>query len=254
MEAISFGFIVSAFIAGLLTFLAPCTLPLVPGYLALISGVRREELTDSARVSLARRKIFITGLFFITGFSVIFIIFGTLAGLVGQTLGPFRLWVGRLGGILVIIFGLSMLGLVRIPALAIERRPNLFKWVSLGRPSGSLILGGAFAFGWTPCVGPILGSILLLAGSQTTALTGGLLLAIFSLGLAVPFLAIAYGFSSATKYIAKAAKYLKAVNIIGGVFLILLGLLLITDNFSLLISYGYRLFDFINYDRLLNYL
>lgn len=249
------GFIISAFVAGILMFLAPCTLPLVPAYLGFISGVKPEEFKDPQKAADARKKIFLNGLSFIVGFSIIFILFGTLAGLVGQSLVPFRLWLTRIGGAFVILFGLFMLGFFNNISL-FKSGTNLKtpKWLKLGKPSSSLVVGGAFAFGWTPCVGPILGSILLLASASTTALQGALLLTVFSAGLAIPFLTIAIAFSSATKHIAKLSKYLGIVSKIGGVFLILLGLLLITNNFGLTIQYGYQLFDFINYDRLLDFL
>lgn len=254
IETISIGFLLSAFFAGLLTFLAPCTLPLVPAYLGFISGVSEADAQDPKKGKAARRKIFINGVSFILGFSLVFIIFGTLAGIVGQELVPYRLWFGRVGGGLVIIFGLFMLGAFNLNFLQKERRFKIPKWLTIGKPSSSLVIGGAFAFGWTPCVGPILGSILLLTATTTTALQGAIMLSVFSLGLAIPFIAIAAGFSHATKYITKLSKYLKIVSYVGGVFLIILGLLLITDNFGLTIQYGYQFFDFINYEGLLKFL
>lgn len=246
--------IIPAFIAGLLTFLAPCTLPLVPAYLGFISGVDQDALANPQTAAAARRKIFWNGVAFILGFAFVFIAFGTLAGLVGQALVPYRLWLARIGGALIMLFGLFMLGVFKIPLLSSDKRLPIFKWLHLGKPSSSLFIGGTFALGWTPCVGPILGSILLLAGTSGTALQGALLLSIFSLGLAIPFLIIALAFSRATKFIDASSKYLKGISVVGGLFLILLGVLLMTDNFGLTIQYGYRLLEFINYDRLLEYL
>lgn len=251
---LSFAFLLSAFFAGLLTFLAPCTLPLVPAYLGFISGVDHEALKDPVRARAARRKIFLNGLSFIVGFSLVFIIFGTLAGFLGTALAPYRIWLARIGGAFIILFGLFMLGVFKIPLLSVDKRLPIFSWLKLGKPSSSLFIGGTFALGWTPCVGPILGSILLLAGTSGTALQGGILLSVFSLGLAIPFVLIAASFSHATKYIEVVSKYLKWVSFVGGVFLIILGGLLITDNFGLTIQYGYQLLEFINYDRLLDYL
>jgi cytochrome c-type biogenesis protein len=253
MVDINFTFIISSFVAGLLTFLAPCTLPLVPAYLGFISGVNPEDLKDPEKSVGARRKIFLNGVFFILGFSLIFIIFGTLAGLLGQALVPWRIWLTRLGGAFVIIFGLFMLGVFNLKFLQVDRRMKMPKWLTLGKPSSSFIIGGTFAFGWTPCVGPILGSILLLASTTSTALQGALMLTIFSFGLSIPFILLALTYSRATKYIESITKHLKWVSIIGGIFLILLGGLLI-NNFGLTISYGYQIFDFINYDRLLDFL
>lgn len=247
--------IISAFIAGVLTFLAPCTLPLVPGYLGFISGASLDDLKDPERAKKARWEIFLNGSFFMLGFSAVFIIMGTLVGFVAATfLAPYRLWLGRIGGIFVIIFGLFMLNVLKIPFLNQEKQfkaPAIFKQ---GKPTNSFILGSAFAFGWTPCVGPILGSILLLASTSTSALQGALMLTIFSAGLAVPFLLIAIGIGSASRRIQNISKYLNVVSVIGGIFLIILGILLVSGNIGLLISYGYKLFQFINYDRLLDYL
>ena len=147
-----------------------------------------------------------------------------------------------------------MLGVFKLPFLQIDRKLKLPSWLEVGKPSTSLAIGGAFAFGWTPCVGPILGSVLLLTSTSATALQGAFLLTVFSAGLAVPFLLVALGFSHSTKYINAISKYLKWFSIVGGIFLILLGILLFTNNFSLLIQYGFILFDFIGYDGLLKFL
>jgi cytochrome c-type biogenesis protein len=250
MEAL----IVPAFIAGLLTFLAPCTLPLVPGYLGFISGSSLADLNDPTKAKRVRWNVFLNGLMFIIGFSVIFIALGTLAGFAGRALAPYQLWLTRIGGIFVILFGLFMLNILKIPFLNAETQFKTPKLFQRGRPTNSLILGSAFGFGWTPCVGPILASILLLASATSTALQGAFLLFIFSLGLAIPFLLIALGIGSAARHIAKITKYLNWVSMIGGVFLIFLGILLLTNNTALLISWGYRLFEFINYEELTNFL
>lgn len=245
---------IPAFIAGVLTFLAPCTLPLVPGYLGFISGASLEDLKDPEKAKGARWKIFLNGVFFVVGFSLVFIVLGTLAGFAGRALVPYRIWLTRIGGIFVILFGLLMLNVLKLPFFQSGRQFRVFSVFKRGNPSNSLILGSAFGFGWTPCVGPILGSILLLASTSATALQGAIMLSIFSLGLAVPFLLIAIGIGSASRRIEKFSKYLNVVSIIGGVFLILLGILLLTNNIGLLISYGFRIFQFIEYERLLDYL
>lgn len=246
--------IIPAFIAGLLTFLAPCTLPLVPGYLGFVAGVSLEDLKDPTKVKKARLKIFLNGLFFIVGFSLVFIILGTLAGLAGSLFSASRIWLSRIGGVFVIIFGLFMLNILKIPALSYEKQikiPSIFK---RGKPINSLIFGSAFGLGWTPCVGPILGTILLLASTSTTVFQGTLLLTVFSFGLAIPFLIIAASIGSASAYINKFSKYLTVVSVIGGIFIILIGILMITDRMVLLLTYGYQLLDFINYERLIDYL
>ena len=251
---IAIGLIFSAFLAGIITFLAPCTLPLVPAYLGFISGVLTKDLEDPQKAAEARKKIVLNGVFFILGFSIVFILFGILAGFLGQGLAAFREILAKVGGVLIVLFGLFMLGVFKIPALSVDKRVKVPSFLTVGKPTSSLAIGSAFAIGWTPCVGPILGSILLLASTSTTALQGGLLLAVFSLGLAIPFLFIAFAFSKTTIYIKRITKYLKWVSIIGGVFLVGLGILLFTNNFSLLIQYGYEFFKFINYEGILKFL
>ena len=134
MEVIGIGIIISVFFAGLLTFLAPCTLPLVPAYLGFISGVSSKDLENPETARAARSKIFLNGIFFIVGFSVVFIIFGTLAGLIGQELIPYRIWLTRISGIFVIVFGLFMLGVFKLPFLQIDRKLKLPSWLEVGKP------------------------------------------------------------------------------------------------------------------------
>lgn len=240
---------IPTFFAGLLTFLAPCTLPLVPAYLSFISGAGSEK--DQAK---QRSLVLKNGLAFVIGFSLIFIIFGTLAGLAGTALAPYRLWLTRASGVFVILFGLFMLGALKLPMLNREMSVRLPAVFRRGTPASSLLLGSAFGMGWTPCVGPILGSVLLLTASTATAAQGAFLLAIFSLGLAIPFVLVALGFNAAQARIARFSKYLNVVSIIGGLFLILIGILLLLNKMTLLISWGYRLLEFINYDQLTNLL
>ena len=242
-----FSLITPAFIAGILTFLAPCTFPLVPAYLGFISGALPGE-------SVERRKVFLNGVFYVLGFSLIFVLFGTLAGFLGQSLVPYRIWLTRIGGVFVILFGLVMLNVIRLPFLSREYTLKLPFGLERGKPQTSFLLGSAFAFGWTPCVGPVLGSILFLASTSTTALEGAGLLAIFSAGLAVPFLAVAWAWGSATQYVAWFSRYLWVASLIGGALLIFLGVLLLTNRFSFIIQWGYGLFQFINYERLIDYL
>lgn len=249
-----FSLIIPAFIAGILTFLAPCTLPLVPGYLGFISGVSAQDLQDPLKSKSARRKIFLNGLLFVIGFSFIFILLGSLLGLGGSALAQYRIWLSRIGGIFVILFGLFMIGVMRLPFLNAEKNIGRIRALKPGNPASSLIFGATFAFGWTPCVGPILGSILTLAAASATVGQGAFLLSVFSLGLAAPFLIIAVGIGSASNYISKLSKYLNVISIIGGLFLIFLGILLFTNKLGVWIAYFYQRFNFINYDRLLDYL
>lgn len=246
--------VIPAFIAGLLTFLAPCTFPLVPGYLGFISGVSFDDMADPDKAKAARGKILKNGIMFVLGFSLIFIAFGVLAGLAGASIAPYRIWLTRIGGAFVILFGLFMLNVIKIPFLQTDYKIKTPKFFKQGKPSNSFILGAAFGIGWTPCVGPILASILLLASTTATALQGAYLLAVFSLGLAIPFLALAIGFGRLTSLFKKLNRYLPVISIIGGIFLIFIGLLLLTGNSQQWFSFAYRLLDFINYDGIYNYL
>lgn len=249
VESVSLLFLGSAFFAGLITFLAPCTLPLVPAYLGFISGVSKRELENPETAPAARKKIRLNGVAFVLGFSLVFVSMGTLVGLLGGALTPVREWATRLGGVVVIVFGLFLLGVFRIPFLARDRRIKIPSWLHAGEPSSSVLVGAAFALGWTPCVGPILGSILLLASSTSTAFTGALMLAVFSAGLALPFLLLALLYAEMTAYIHTLERTLKIVSIVGGVFLILLGIMLLTGEFALLTQWGFRALDSLNYEE-----
>lgn len=248
------SFIISAFVAGLLTFLAPCTLPLVPGYLAFVSGASLHDFRDEKRLISARRKIVFNSVFFVLGFSAVFMIFGLASGWLGASLGAYRVWLSRVGGVFVILFGLFMLEAIRLPWLERTRRWNVPPMFRRGRWRNSFLFGATFGLGWTPCVGPILGSILFLASSTATVSQGAFLLGVFSLGLAVPFLAIAFMVGSASRWVHGLARFGKMTTLVGGIFLIFLGILLFTDSFGSFSGAMYRWFDFIKYDALLNYL
>jgi len=253
--------IISAFIAGLLTFFAPCTLPLVPGYLGFISGVSVKELADKNLFSSARRRILLNGLLYVVGFSTIFIFLGLLFGLGGIGLIKYRLVLARLGGIVIIIFGLYLLlselgkfSLNKWNFLNNDWHLKITKQLKPGRPISSFLFGAVFAFGWTPCIGPILGTVLLLASQSATLSMGAFLLTVFSLGHAIPFLLVAAGLGNGFYALRNKRLFFKIVSIVGGAFLIIIGLLLLTDGFAAWISYFYQLFSFINYESLLDYL
>jgi len=254
MVEITLGFAISVFVAGVLMFLAPCTLPLVPAYLAFISGVKNEDFKDPTKARSAKRSIITNGLSFIVGFSVIFIIFGILAGLVGGLVGPYRELLTKIGGIFIVIFGLMMIGVIRIDFLLRDHKLQMPSFLTPGKPTSAFIIGSTFAVGWTPCIGPVLASVLLLASTSSTAFQGGFLLAVFSLGLAVPFLATALLYAKASSTIARMESVTKWISVVGGLFLVLIGILLFTGNFGLTAEYGYRFFDFLHYEAILNYL
>lgn len=230
---IHFDLIVPAFIAGVLMFLAPCTLPLVPGYLGFISGVAIDDVKKNKKNKSLRAQIFLNGLFYVIGFSIVFIILGTLFALGGATLAHNRIWLSRIGGLFIIIFGLYMMHVLHLDKLKFlqsEHRLNLMRYLKPGNPISSLLFGATFAFGWTPCVGPILASILFLASSLQTIWQGAFLLFIFSLGLGIPFLIIAATISWSLDYLKKIHKYLNVISFVGGVFLVFIGYLLLTNS------------------------
>lgn len=237
------------FLAGVLTFLAPCTLPLLPGFLGFLAGgVNPKDLGLSGRD--LRWQLLKNALAYVAGFSLVFIALGTVFAAGGEAVLNARDTLGRLGGLLVTFLGLYMLGVVRLPLLEQERRLR-FARLTPGRPLSSLGLGATFALGWSPCVGPILGAVLTLAAARTTVGEGALLLSVFSAGLAVPFLLSALLAGTALEYLRRAGRFLRALNMVGGAFLVLIGLLLLFGQFGAWVSFFYRLF---NYGGFVNYL
>lgn len=251
---LEFGLIIPAFVAGVLMFLAPCTLPVIPGYLAFISGVPAALLEGPARRREVKSAIVRNGLFFILGFTCIFVAAGALAGVAGGFLNEYRLILGRFGGAIILFFGLMLLGLLPVPAFLRERRITLPSFLTLGRPSSSFLIGALFALGWSPCIGPILGTILLFASSSATALQGAFLLLVFSLGLAVPLFLTALLIGEASAFLSKIAGVARGLSRIGGAFLVFIGILMLLGDYGVLVTWGYELLDFIEYDRLLRYL
>lgn len=246
--SMNIALILPAFIAGVLTFFAPCTLPLVPAYLGFIGGTHPGDLGDVSRAGVIRRHVMLNAVAYVLGFSAIFIILGVIFGLGGASLVHFRIWLSRIGGVFVIFFALYMLGVfqTRIASLSLfrflntEHRWNLVAKLKPGRPTSSFLLGATFAFGWTPCVGPILGSVLLLASSTATVGQGAVLLLVYSTGLAVPFLLIAFGVGQATETIKTLTRWIPIVSRIGGLFLLFLGLLLLTNRMDLWLTWVYE--------------
>jgi cytochrome c-type biogenesis protein len=235
MIEFNLALIISSFIAGFFTFFAPCTLPLVPAFLGLISGVPREELQDPERLKLVRWKIFGNAVFYVLGFSLIFILFGIAFSFLGQIVG-ITIWLQRIGGVLVILFGLFLLGLLRVGFLSQEKKIHVPAFFQRPTKGNSFFVGVLFALGWSPCVGPILGSILLIASTQGQILQGVFLLSMFAAGLAVPFLITALLIGKAFQSFGRMHKVIRVINIIAGIFLIVLGVLLVSDQFTLVFS------------------
>lgn len=251
--------IIPAFIAGVLTFLAPCTLPLVPAYLGFISGASAKDMQNLRLATDIRRLVLLNGVFYVLGFSFVFVGLGLLFGIGGAALVTYQDVLEKVGGAFVLFFGLYLTGaLDRMPSvhawLTTEKRFHLGTTLKPGTAPSSFIFGATFAFGWTPCVGPILGSILFLASSTATAWQGAFLLSVFSLGLAIPFLLIALGVGHATQTIKQLSKILPYVSFVGGALLILLGVLLLTDRLGIWLSWAYQFFEIFQYERLLDYL
>jgi cytochrome c-type biogenesis protein len=223
-----------AFVAGVVSFLSPCVLPLVPGYISMLSGASMEELKSGAGPALVRR-ISRNSLAFVAGFSAVFVALGASATAVGTFLLAKRTIFNLVAGIIIIVFGLHLTGLVKIPFLYREAR------VQTGAPRrglvGSFVLGFAFAFGWTPCIGPILTGILALAATRETVFQGMFLLAIYSAGLAIPFLITGMGLSQFLKFYGGFRKHLQVVEVASGVLLIAIGLLMAFNRFTILSGY-----------------
>lgn len=220
-----------AFIAGFLTFASPCIFPLIPAYISYITGISFNELKE-AKSGDVQLKTLIHSLFFVLGFSAVFISLGASASLLGKIILAYRVLLSRIGGVLVILFGLYIMGVFRISALDREKRIEVK--LQKGSKLGSFLLGVTFAAAWTPCVGPILGSILIYAGTRDTMLEGILLLTSYSLGVAIPFMISAFLVNSLITRIARFNKYLSAVKYICGVLLVLMGILLVTNHFSMI--------------------
>lgn len=246
-----FSLLAPAFLSGFLMFFAPCTLPMVPGYLAFISGV---TMKDKQEISTIKNKIRINSVFFVLGFSIVFILLGFLLGFFGSILGVYRNILLQVSGVVVILFGFMMLGIFSFSFLKREYKISLPSWLSLGEPKSSFLLGGIFALGWSPCIGPILGTLLILASTLSTAFQGAVLLFVFSLGLAVPFILTAFFFGSFENFFKRNTFLFKIFSILGGLVMIIIGVFLILDQWVVFQEIGFKIFNFIEYDRIQNYL
>jgi len=224
---------IAAFFAGLISFLSPCVLPLVPGYVSLISGTGVEELkSQEARVP---RKLLLNSAAFILGFSIVFITLGAISTEVGQLLARYKSLLAQVAGVVIILFGLHLTGLFRINALYADKRLHNVKGGS--STLGAFAIGFAFAFGWTPCVGPILAVILGFAATQDSLVKGVMLLAIYSLGLAVPFLLTSLAIERFLKFYSRFRAHMHAVEVASGGLLIALGALLVLGRFTIISNY-----------------
>lgn len=225
-----------AFGAGILTFISPCVLPLIPAYISYITGLSLDELKTSGKSNLYH--IALNTLFFIIGFTIVFTALGASATYLGNVVSSYRDILRYVGGIIIIVFGLHIAGISPIKFLYTEKSLTLKK-----KPKGfigSFFVGLAFAIAWTPCVGPILSSILIYAGTQETVKKGVILLVSYSLGLGIPLLITSLAINIFLKFFNKIKKYFRVIEIIGGIILIIIGILIITDKFILLTNFFSR--------------
>jgi len=229
---------VSIFIAlsaGFISFLSPCILPLIPSYMAFITGISLEELSHEKNLKRVRKIVIINSLLFILGFSIIFIALGASATFIGKFLSRNIRWFEIVGGCVVILLGLHFIGIFRLKFLNREKKIHL-KDKPLGF-IGTVLVGMAFGAGWTPCVGPILGAILTMAATTQNIFKGMVLLAFYSVGLGLPFLISGLIIHKFFEYFKAVRKYFKVITAVGGILLVILGVLLITGYFSSISSY-----------------
>lgn len=224
-----------SFLAGLLSFLSPCVLPLLPSYVSFITGISFEDLTTGADRAKIRRLTIVNSLFFITGFSSVFIALGASSSAIGRVMFEYQEWIRIGGGILIIIFGLFVSGVLKMDFLMREKKMHLS-----GKPVGyvgTFLVGMTFAAGWTPCIGPILGTILLYASSKGSALYGLKLLAVYSFGLALPFFVSSLAINSFLSYSKGLMKYMRVIMVGSGLLLIAFGIMMLTNRLRELASF-----------------
>jgi cytochrome c-type biogenesis protein len=224
---------IAAFLAGLISFLSPCVLPLVPGYVSLISGAGVEELKQQDGKLM--RSVMLNSVMFIIGFSLVFMTLGAVASSIGQVTRHHLALLSKVAGVIIIVFGLHLTGLVPIKLLYADKRLHALQGNST--VIGAFLVGFAFAFGWTPCIGPILTVILTFAASEATVMKGVALLAVYSLGLAVPFLLTSLGIDRFLAFYGRFRRHLHTVEVVSGVLLIAIGGLVFTRHFTLINSW-----------------
>jgi cytochrome c-type biogenesis protein len=224
-----------AFSAGLLSFVSPCVLPLVPSYITYITGVSFKELTDAEARAKLRWATISHSFCFIVGFSLVFVLMGASATYLGQLLVQHQYWIMKAGGVLIILLGIHFTGVINIPFLHMEKRLEMRK-KPLGY-AGSFLVGVVFAAGWTPCIGPILSTILIYASTSKSVMTGILLLTYYSVGLGIPFFLSSLAFNSFLSAFDRIKRYMNVIQIVSGLFLIGIGILFLTDTFKEINSY-----------------
>ncbi|MCX7793273.1 MAG: cytochrome c biogenesis protein CcdA [Thermodesulfovibrionales bacterium] len=224
-----------AFLAGVVSFLSPCVLPLIPSYISYITGLSFKDLTESPERARIRKVTLVNSLAFVAGFTVVFVLLGASSTTIGRLFFQYRDVLSVAGGILIIIFGLFVAGILNLNFLMRERRFEL-----KDRPAGlfgSFFIGMTFGAGWTPCIGPVLGSILIYASTKDSVLYGMGLLGVYSIGLGLPFVISALAINIFLSYIKKIQRYMRYVMLLSGLILIAFGIMLITGSLGLISQY-----------------
>ena len=227
--------LLAAFAAGFLSFISPCVLPLIPGYISFVSGVSVDEMRSDAPPATSRLQVFVTSLAFVLGFSLVFIALGASATAIGKFMFSKLPLLSKLAGVVLIIFGLHTMGVFRLAFLDTEKRVHQQR--KPAGPLGAMLVGIAFAFGWTPCIGPILGGILAIAGSKNTVGEGVTLLAVYSLGLGIPFLITSLAINQFFGAAKRIRKYYHAIELTSGALLIAIGVLILTGQLTIIVRY-----------------
>ncbi|MBI5681606.1 MAG: sulfite exporter TauE/SafE family protein [Deltaproteobacteria bacterium] len=235
-----------ALIGGLLSFISPCVLPLVPSYISFITGISFEELTNQENEREIKKVILVNSIMFIIGFSVVFISLGASASFFGQFFITYKDIIRKIGGIIIILLGVHIIGLINFRILQQDKRLHFFREKPAGL-LGSFLVGIGFAAGWTPCIGPILASILIIAAGSETFMFGMFLMVIYSIGLAIPFLFTSFGINAFLKHFSRLKKHMRLVSIITGSFLIVIGLLIYTNYFAIISGMLNSLLPFLNF-------
>ena len=220
----------AAFLAGLLSFLSPCVLPLIPAYFTFITGFSIEELTRGDTADI-RKKVFLSTISFVCGFSILFIIMGASATFLGGLIEKNKDVIRIVGGVIIIVLGIHLTGWIRIRKLEIEKRIHIQK-----KPIhllGTFLVGMAFGAGWSPCIGPLLGSILIIASAEETIWQGVILLSIYASGLALPFILISIFINFLLEFMKRASRTLKYINAVAGGLLVIVGFFLLTNKFTI---------------------
>lgn len=233
--------------AGLVSFFAPCVVPLIPAYVGYVTGVSVNELKEKGYTPFIK-KLLVSSLFYILGFSIVFVLLGTAAASIGASLRRYDFIIQRVGGLIILILGLEFAGILRIPFLAKQKVFQLPSWTGGLGYFRSFFIGLVFATAWTPCVGAVLGSILTLAAVSGTALKGASLLFIYSLGISIPFMIVSLTLASAPRYISFIGKRIGIISKIAGILLAILGLLLLTDTYKILNGWLFKIAFMLGYE------